>query len=262
MSTFASSTEVMHPVLSPRTHFSLEGIAELNDDVYSADVTLSAEIALGKKFSIYADGSFRFLSYSYEYSRDGYIHNYCNLHVNGFNETYLGIKTAPFKKGVLQPFGLNINWRFPPGEGSQQNRFYRLGIEPFYAYPFSNHLDLGMALRYNRFLEKEHYAPGDEIGGRLSFSWKFSWDDRTHTGWIFEEIVQWQARIQESQNLHLAKAYRKMDDTYQGLKTHFNVNRHFLFFGQSMGVGLFYEINQGTLFGFETGHRLGLALKL
>ncbi len=260
--TLACATEILHPVLPPQTRFSTGAAAELRDDVYSADMHLSAEFAPGKNFSIYADGSFRFLSYSYEYSRKGYIHNYCNLHVNGFNETYLGIKIAPFHEGALRPLGINISWRFPPGEGSQTERFHRLGIEPFYAYAFSDFLMLGAAFRYNRFLEQDHYAPGDEIGARLSFSWKFSWDTQTKTGWIFDEVFLWQARTNESENQHLAKPYRKMKDNYQGIRTKFEVARYFSLFSNQLGFGLNYEINQGTLFGFETGHRLGLFINI
>ena len=154
----AHATEILHPILPPTSKASVQGIVELDEDVYSGDMTVSLEYAPFSRFSIYADGAFRFLSYSYEYSTEGYIHNYCNLHVNGFNETYVGAK------GMILPYlGLNVGWQFPPGEGSQKNRFHRLNVEPFGLLQFSRQLTLGTAIRYNTFLEDKNFKPGDEI---------------------------------------------------------------------------------------------------
>ena len=86
------ATENLHPVLPPSTNASVQGSVELDEDVYSGDMELSLEYAPHPRISFYLDGAFRFLSYSYEFSTSGYIHNYCNLHVNGFNETYTGVK--------------------------------------------------------------------------------------------------------------------------------------------------------------------------
>lgn len=261
----ANATEVLHPITAPGTWVAIDGAAELDEDIYSADMTLSAEFALpmlNGTASIYADGSFRFLSYSYEYSTEGYIHNYCNLHVNGFNETYVGTKFMPFvNSSSLKGFGLNLNWRFPPGEGSQLNRFHRLNIEPFFIYNFSKKLHLGSAILYNTFLEQDNFAPGDEIGLKASLTWKFGWNQTTETGWIFNEILLYKARIQESQNKHLSKPYRKMDDKYQGMKMRFDLARVFGFAPVPVSFGLNYEIHHGTLFGFETGHRVGIFAK-
>lgn len=270
MATFATekifATEILHPIQAPKTWVSVNGTVELDEDVYSADMELSAEVAFPLfhgRASIFADGAFRFLSYSYEYSTKGYIHNYCNLHVNGFNETYVGAKFMPFGSdwSVAKNFGLNLAWTFPPGEGSQLQRFHRLNVEPFFTYSFSKNLNLGAAIRYNKFLEQDNFSPGDEIGIKASFVWKFLWNTEAQTGWIFDEIVLLQKRIQESQNLHLAKPFRKMDDKYSGLKIRFDVARTFGFAPVPISFGLNYEIHQGTLFGFETGHRIGMFAK-
>lgn len=261
------ATETLHPILPPATSFAVEGAAELDEDVYSADMTVSAELAwlvLGRKASIYADGAFRFLSYSYEYSMDGYIHNYCNLHVNGFNETHVGAKFMLLEESNntwAKGFGLNINWRFPPGEGSQLNRFHRLNVEPFYSYNFSKNLILGASIRYNKFLKEEEYYPGDEIGIKGSILWKFWWNEKSQTGWYLDEIVLYQARIQESENRHMIKPYQKMDDKYQGMKIRFDMARTFRLLSAPASIGIDYEIHKGTLFGFETGHRIGIYAK-
>jgi len=257
--TAANATEVLRHILPPSTWASVEGAAELDEDVYSADMTVSAELAFPLQIgtvSIYADGAFRFLSYSYEYSMEGYIHNYCNLHVNGFNETYIGAKY--WFKGA----GINLGWRFPPGEGSQLNSHHRLNIEPFYTYEFSSHLNFGVAARYNKFLEENNYVPGDEIGVKASLLWKFWWNEESKTGWSLDEIFLYQARIQDSENLHMAKPYRKMDDKYQGMKMRFDIARTFAIASIPLGLGLNYEIHKGTLFGFETGHRAGIFAKV
>jgi hypothetical protein len=52
-----------------------------------------------------------------------------------------------------------------------------------------------------------------------------------------------------------------MKDTYRGMKIAFDASRHFSVFGLPLGIGLNYEIHKGTLFGFETGHRLGIYLQ-
>ena len=120
------ATEVLHPILPPSTNVNIEGTFELDDDIYSFDTKVSAEFAPIERVSLYADASFRFLSYSYEYSTKGYVHNYCNLHVNGFNETYFGVRSNIFRN-----LGFDLSWRLPPGEGSQLQRFHRMNIEPF-----------------------------------------------------------------------------------------------------------------------------------
>ena len=73
------ATENLHPITPPTTSFATQGTVELDEDVYSGDMEISAEYAIHPRLSLYADGAFRFLSYSYEYSTEGYIHNYCNL---------------------------------------------------------------------------------------------------------------------------------------------------------------------------------------
>ena len=251
------ATETLHPIYPPATTFSTAGIFELIDDIYSVDATAAFEFAPFEWASIYVDGSFRFMSYSYEMSVKGYEHNYCNLHVNGFNETYLGTKILP-----LNNFGLDINWRFPPGEGSQKYRFHRLNLEPFALLKISDHLLGGLALRYNTFLEDANYKPGDEIGAKASLIFKFLWVDHMQTGWTLENTFLYQKRIQESENKNLDKPYQGMKDKYQGIRLHLDLTRHFELFEKKVGFGIDYQINEGTLFGFETGHRVGLHLKL
>lgn len=253
----AHATEVLHPILPPASSLSIQGTEELDEDVYSTDMAVSLEYAPLSRISLYVDGSFRFMSYSYEYATEGYLHNYCNLHVNGFNETYAGIRVLP-----VSFLGLNAGWRFPPGDGSQKNRFHRLNIEPFSYLQFSRTLSLGTAFRYNAFLEDKNYKPGDEIGFKASLVWKLGWNDTLHTGWQLSEVFLYQARIEESENRNLARAYRKMDDKYHGYKMKFDVTRFFRMFGRSVGFGINYEIHDGTIFGFEAGHRIAIETKL
>lgn len=249
------ATEGLSPLHFPTTMFSVEGAEELDDDVYSTDMTASAEYAITHWFSLYGSTSFRFASYSYEYSTEGYVHNYCNLHVNGFNESYLGVRTLFYRN-----LGLDAGWRFPPGEGSQKERFHRLNAEPFVLFPATPHLLLGTALRYNTFLEDKNFRPGDEIGFKASLLWKFWWSDTEKTGWKFSEVMLYQARFQESENHNLAKNCRKMDDKYKGMKIAFALARDFRLFNAPLELGINYTINKGTLFGFETGHRVGIYL--
>ena len=253
----AYATEGLVPLHLPETALTVEGAEELDDDVYSNDLTVSAEYAFTDRISVYGSSSFRFASYSYEYSTKGYIHNYCNLHVNGFNESYAGAR------GMLtRNLGLDAGWRFPPGEGSQKERFHRLNAEPFVLFSATPHLLLGTALRYNTFLEDKNYRPGDEIGFKASLLWKFWWRDAEKTGWKFSEVLLYQARIQESENHNLAKNCRKMDDKYKGMKIAFALAREFRLFGAPLELGINYTINKGTLFGFETGHRVGIMFGL
>lgn len=251
------ATEPLHPISLPTSSLSIQGTVELDEDVYSGDMEVSTEYAFHPRLSLYVDGAFRFLSYSYEYSTEGYIHNYCNLHVNGFNETYVGAK------GMILPYlGLNVSWQFPPGEGSPKNRFHRLNVEPFGLLQFSRQLTLGTAIRYNTFLEDKNFKPGDEIGIKASFVWKPGWNDSLKTGWEFSEIFLYQARIEESENRNLDKRYRGMKDKYQGIKMKFEAMCYFNILGLSVGLGLNYEIHEGTLFGFETGHRVGIEINV
>lgn len=256
---FAASfaTESLHPIVAPATSFGVQGTVELDEDIYSGDLEVSAEYAVLPRLSFYVDGAFRFLSYSYEFSTEGYIHNYCNLHVNGFNETYVGAK------GLILPYlGLNLSWQFPPGEGSQKNRFHRLNVEPFSLLQVSKNLTVGTAIRYNTFLEDKNFKPGDEIGFRASLVWKPSWNDSLKTGWEISEVFLYQARIEESENRNLDKRYRGMKDKYRGMKMKFDAMRYFNIANFSTGFGLNYEIHEGTLFGFETGHRIGIEMRV
>ncbi len=247
------ATESLRPVAAPRTFVEYAIEAELDEDVYSGDLSLSAEYTPCDCFGIYLDGAYRMLSYSYEYSTEGYIHNYANLHVSGFNETYLGFKTM-----VYRNFGVDVNWRFPPGEGSQKNRFHRLNVEPYGVFPLVKNLELGVSFRYNTFLEDKNYKPGDELGLKASVAWRPFDEPGESPLWVFSGVALFQARIEESENHNMKKAYQKMDDIYQGFKMKLSVRRYFDFMKVPFGVGMDYEIHTGTLFGFETGHRIGV----
>ena len=61
------ATESLHPIAAPSTNFGVQGTVELDEDVYSGDLEVSAEYAVHPRLSFYVDGAFRFLSYSYEY---------------------------------------------------------------------------------------------------------------------------------------------------------------------------------------------------
>lgn len=247
------ATEVLRPVLPPQSRAALQTAFELDEDVYSLDLQAYAEFAPQLWLSIYGEGAFRFFSLSYEYELAGYLHNWANLHVNGFNETYLGAKIKPFKN-----VGLDVNWQFPPGEGSQKHRFHRLNVEPFAVYHFSKHLVLGASVRYNKFFEDAGYKPGCEFGLKSSFVWNVFWNDTARTGWELSEAFLYQARLQNSKNMNLDRHYRNMQDKYRGMKLAFGATRYFAFWSVLMGFGLDYEMHRGSLFGFEDGHRVGL----
>jgi hypothetical protein len=251
----AHATEVLHPILPPASSLSIQGTEELDEDVYSTDMAVSLEYAPLSRISLYVDGSFRFMSYSYEYATEGYLHNYCNLHVNGFNETYAGVK-AMLWRGV----GIDLGWRFPPGEGSQVARFHRLNVEPFTTLQFSRDLLVGTALRYNTFLEEGGFKPGDEVGVRGSFVWRFGQNARRTAGWQLTEKFLYQVRIEDSENRNLARPYRQMKDQYRGMKIDYEIMRYFEIFKVPLGIGLNYQIKKGTLFGFETGHLIGVSV--
>ncbi len=251
------ATEVLHPILPPANAFAFKGVCELDEDVYSGDLIASVELSPVKRLGFYSDASFRLLSYSYEYSMKGYVHNYANLHVNGFNETYVGAKAL-----FTRHLGFDLNWRLPPGEGSQKQRFHRFGFAPFAVYGFGENLQLGTMFRYNIFLEDANYKPGDEIGVMASFVWRPFWKAHEKSGWQLTEIFLYQARIEESENRNMLGPYRKMDDAYRGMKLQYEVVRYFDLFGFLTGIGLNYEMHEGNLFGLETGHRLGFSIKV
>lgn len=252
----AFARETVSPVRAPESFVLLGALAELRDDVYSGDINVAGEYAPCNCFSIYGDFAYRLVSYEWNTMAHDQIHEMVNLQVNGLNESYLGMKLAPF------PFaGVDVSWRFPPREGSRVNRFHRLGVSPFGLYEFSRNMTLGAAAEYFTFLEERDFQPGDELGLKGSISWKFLWDRDDHSGWKFDYVFLYRWRIQESENLSLRKPYRKMDDLYRGYKMRLDAARYFSSFGNSLGVALFYEMNRGYLFGMETGHTLGLYAK-
>lgn len=248
--------ETVLPVHSTERFVQFGGIAELHDDVYSADLNLTGEFALCKCLSIYADFAYRLVSYEWNTMLHDQVHEMVNLQVNGLNESYLGVKMMPYSFA-----GIDINWRFPPREGGRENRFHRFGISPFGIYDFSRNMVLGAAAEYFTFLEERGFLPGDEIGLKGSVSWKLLWDHDAYSGWKFDYVFLYRWRIQKSENKNLDKPYSEMDDLYRGFKMRVDAARYFSIFGNSIGVALFYEMNRGYLFGMETGHTLGLYSK-
>ena len=252
----AYARETVSPVRAPESYALFGGLAELRDDVYSADLNMAGEFAPCHCFSVYGDFAYRLVSYEWNTMAHDQIHEMVNLQVNGLNESYLGVKMMPFAF-----FGVDFNWRLPPREGSRVNRFYRLGVSPFGLYEFSRNMTLGAALEYYTFLEKQNFQPGDELGVKGSISWKLLWDRDDYSGWKFDYVFLYRWRIQESENLNMQKPYRKMDDLDRGFRMRVDAARYFAAFKNSLGIALFYEMNRGNLFGMETGHTLGLYAK-
>lgn len=253
---FVHARETVTPVHAPESYALLGGVGELRDDVYSADLNMAGEFAPCNCFSVYGDFSYRLVSYLWDTEFHDQRHEALNLHVNGLNESYLGAKMMPF------PFlGVDVSWRLPPREGSQENRFHRFGISPFGLYEVSRNMELGAALEYYTFLEKQNFQSGDELGAKASISWKLLWDRADRSGFRLDYVFLYRLRIQESENLNMERPYRKMDDLYRGFKMRLDAGRYFSLRGNSLGVALFYEMVRGYLFGMEMGHTLGLYAK-
>lgn len=256
MAIFGHARESILPVRGPESSAMLGGLGELLDDIYSADAELRGEYAPCNCFSVYGDFSYRFVSYDFDTEYHDQRHEVLDLDVSGFNESYLGVKIVP------KPFfGIDISWRLPPGEGSRVNRFHRLGVEPFGLYSLSRDLQLGAAVGYYTFLEKENYQPGDELGLKGSMQWRLGWDYNRSSGWQLDYVFLFRWRFQESRNLNLNKPYQKMNDLDRGFRLRLDAGRYFAIAQHSLGVALFYEMNRGNLFGFETGHSVGLYTK-
>ena len=249
--------ESVLPVRAPQSYALFGGIAELRDDVYSADLNVAGEYAPCHCFSVYGDFGYRLVSYQWETHLHDQIHEALNLKINGLNESYLGMKMAP-----LSFAGVDVNWKLPPREGSQVNRFYRLGFSPFGLYDFSKNMTLGAAVEYFTYFEERRFQQGDELGAKASISWKPLWVRTDNSGWMFDYVFLYRWRIQESENLKMDEGYRKMDDLYRGFKMRVDGARYFSVYKKSLGVAFFYEMSRGHLFGMETGHALGLYTKL
>lgn len=248
----ANSRENIRPIEEPTNSVALSGLVELHDDIYSTDLNLNGEFAPCKCFSIYGDASYRFLSYQYDLMLHDQRHESLNLKVNGFNEPYIGVKFHPF------PFwGIDLTWRFLPGNGSQDNRYQRLSIVPVGLYKFSPNLKLGMGIGYHTFIARDHFEPGNEVGIKASLAWRLGWNSVKNSGYEITHIFLYRWRISESRNLNMAEPYQHMNDKYRGFRMKTDATRYFKLLGKNIGLGLFYEINRGQIFGFETGHTIG-----
>ena len=84
----AFATESLKPTLPPENSIALAGVGELRDDVYSADLKWSVEVAPCNCLSFYADMSYRFVSYEWQAMLHDQIHEMVNLQVNGLNESF------------------------------------------------------------------------------------------------------------------------------------------------------------------------------
>lgn len=251
---FLAATETVMPISPPQNSVRVGGIVELRNDVYSVDAHLLTELSPLKKFSVFSDISYRFLSYEWEALWLDQLHQPVNLCVNGLNETYLG-----FKFFATENFGFSSHFRFAPGSGSQVDRFERIAFSPLSVYPFSAHLLLGASIDFFTFLAKDSFDPGDEIGGRISMIWKPFFRLKVPRGLQLTSVFLWRHRVQESRNLHMKKSYQKMDDKYFGFRLREEIL--YKFTSLPLGYGFVYEMNQGTLFGDETGHRVEFFLK-
>lgn len=252
----AIAREALLPWQAPQNFVLLGGYADLRDDIYSGDFNLMGEYAPCNCFSVYGSISYRLLSYEWDAKLHNEIHEAVNLQVNGFNESYIGVKFVPYSF-----FGVDVNWRNLPGGGDSESRFYRLGVEPFGLYRFSRNLNLGAGAQYYTFLEHKNYQPGDELGLKASLTWRVFWNEELRKGWQLDYAFLYRWRLQESKNLNLEKPYQKMDDLYRGFRLRLDAGRFFPVAGHSLGVELFYEMSRGSLFGAETGHTVGLYTK-
>lgn len=253
----AMAREPILPVRGPSSYALLGMGAELHNDIYGGDVNLAGEFAPCNCASVYVDAGYRLVSYDFD--MDGSLemrHDVLNMDENGFNETYLGVKLMPYPF-----FGVDVSWRFPPGGGSQVNRFHRIGVSPMGIYDVSKHLKLGASLGYYTFLEKQDYLPGDELDLKGSLIWNLMWDEKTHSGWEVDHVFLYRWRIQESENHSMKKSCQKMHDRYQGFRMRTDVGYYFAVTGNALGLAGFYEMNRGSLFGRETGHAVGFYSK-
>ena len=105
LATSAFATEPLKPVLPPQNAIAVGGVGELRDDVYSADLKWSVELAPYNCLSFYTDMSYRFVSYEWQTMLHDQIHELVNLRVNGLNESYVGMKFFPLDSGGLFLFG-------------------------------------------------------------------------------------------------------------------------------------------------------------
>ncbi|MCQ2107264.1 MAG: hypothetical protein MJZ05_00700 [Fibrobacter sp.] len=256
LGTVAFGRESISVIRPASSYVQLNMLAELRDDVYSADAGIAGEFAPCNCFAVYGDLSYRLVSYEWDTELHDQIHEMVNLQVNGFNEFYVGAKIFP-----VPYFGIDVSWRFPPVGGSKTNRFHRLGVSPFGLYPLSKRLTLGAAVEYYTFLEDDHFQAGDELGLKGSMTWKLAWNEKKKTGWQLDYVFLYRWRVQESENLNLDKLYQKMDDLYRGFRLRLDGTRYISIGTKSLGIALFYEMNRGNLFGVETGHSLGMYAK-
>lgn len=246
---YSWAMEFLRPISAPYSSVATGTILELRDDVYSLDARLSTELAVCRQLSFYSDVSYRFFSYQWEILWRRQLHEMLDLQVNGFNESYLGMKWFP-----LEYVGVAANFRFVPGEGSQKERFPRWGLEPMAFYPISAFLYFGAAFGFYSFLERDNFQPGMEIGEKFSLVWKPFYKISTPNGLRISYVFLLRHRIQESKNLNMLPAYQKMDDEYSGFRM--RVQIAYGLKSLPFEYGFAYEMSRGLFFGFETGHRM------
>lgn len=243
------SAEMLRPVYSPENSVLVGAGAVLDDDVYSLDVVASGEWAFCECFSVYGDVSYRTLSYEFDTMWHDQIHEKVNLHVNGFNSALFGFKYFPISYA-----GIGMHFRTPPGSGDLKDHS-RLGIEGVGVYPFSDQMKLGASIEYLENLDEDDFEWGDEIGAKLSIVWKVDL-------WRVQNVFLYRHRLTESRNLSMDENFQKMDDLYGGLKLRWSVARYWMVSKVPVGIEIAYEMSRGNLFGFETGHRIDLFLRI
>lgn len=246
----AFATEILKPVSRPSSEILIGGIADLRDDVYSGDGRFAAEISPIKYFSIFTDVTYRLVSYEFDTMLHDQIHELIDLRVNGLNATTVGTKVFP-----LENYGLTFAYRFPSRDGDRRERFPRISAELQSVYDFSRRMQFGYALEFLTYGERTNFQPGNEIGSRFSCLWNLS-------NWEFTYAFLFRHRVEQSLNYNLDKPYRKMDDEYSGYRMHMGVGRNIALGTLVLKPGIAYEITRGTLFGFETGHRVELLLRV
>lgn len=246
----AQAAEMLAPVAAPANSFLLSGVADLRDDVYSGDVRAAFEIAPVNFASVFVDGSYRFKTYEFNTKLHGQIHELIDLRVEGLNATTVGAKVFP-----IENFGIAIAYTFPAREGNTREHHPKFKTELQSVFPLLSWIRIGYALEYLKNFERNALQLGDELGSKASVVLDV-W------GLELAYVFLFRSRVEESVNRHLAKPYRGMGDNYQGYRMHVELSKVCKFRLFSIRPGVSYEMSKGYLFGFETGHRLELFVKV
>lgn len=246
----ANAAEFLRPVSLPQNEIRLGAIADLQDDIYSADGHLFAELALRNRVGIFLDGSYRFVSCEFNTKLHQQIHEIMFRDVNGLNSSLIGLEIFPFIH-----YGFAFAYTIPATNGETQERFPQMLFDLQAVFPFSRRMSFGYAFEYLTYQERTNYQPGDELGAKASLEWNLG-------GLYFSYVFLYRHRIEQSLNYNLAKPYQKMKDAYQGIRMLAELSWPHRLKLVTVDPGVSYQITKGTLFGFETGHRMEFFLRL